>query len=381
MQTLPGDGLRESPRLLAGTKNQLFLTGIAATPAGDVVRLYRSEAGTWQHPVEVTSPGRPVFVNWADTPAALGFDDTSIVAVWPERFVDNENQPTQGYGLRMSRSRDRGNTWDDPMYLHTHIGGPEYGFVSLVLQAKTSSITAFWLDGRDSQGHDGGQMQLRSAVLTASGPPSKRTQVDPRVCDCCQTSADLVGGQSLVAYRDRSDAEIRDIALAGAGGPPTNIHDDAWKFAGCPVNGPALAANDYHTAIAWFTAAGDNPRVQLAFADPSGSFGEPVVVHRGQAIGRVALAWVDQSHVAITYVEARVAGGERAQIVVRLVDRQGQLGPAFQVADTENSRAAGFPQMVRSGADLVWAWTDVSQDPPRVVVAKTGATKLAKPSV
>ncbi len=368
---LPGDGLHGSPNLVANA-DTLVLTGIAHADGGDVVRLYQLSQTGWQQPVDVTAPGRPLFVNWADVPAAIHLHANTLIVVWPERFVDDQGQPTRGYGLQLSRSRDAGKTWDPPVPLHNHHKGPEYGFVSLAYApAAKPSVVAYWLDGRESRGHEGGQMQLRSAVIEAEGPPHTRTLVDDRVCDCCQTSATATPAATLVAYRDRTEAEIRDISVATNSQEGRPIHNDAWKFAGCPVNGPALAAREKLVAAAWFTAAAGQPKVLVSFQQPQGAFESPVEVHRGQAIGRVSITWLDATRVAVTFVEARNPGGERAQIVTRTVSTTGTLGPAYQVADTENSRAAGFPKMATVGSEIVWAWTDVS-DPnnPKVQVAK-----------
>jgi len=104
-------------------------------------------------------------------------------------------------------------------------------------------------------------MTLRTAQITASGIIEGETLLDPRVCDCCPTATVLCpDGSVLVAYRDRSEEEVRDIAVTrykgGAWSTPRVVHRDEWKIAGCPVNGPALAVSDSLVALAWFTMAG-----------------------------------------------------------------------------------------------------------------------------
>ena len=45
-------------------------------------------------------------------------------------------------------------------------------------------------------------------------------------------------------YRDRTEAEIRDIAIVrlvdGIWSDPALVSADGWEIAGCPVNGPAI---------------------------------------------------------------------------------------------------------------------------------------------
>jgi hypothetical protein len=37
--------------------------------------------------------------------------------------------------------------------------------------------------------------------------------LDGRVCDCCQTDGALAGDTAVVVYRDRSEAEVRDMSV------------------------------------------------------------------------------------------------------------------------------------------------------------------------
>ncbi len=58
----------------------------------------------------------------------------------------------------------------------------------------------------------------------------------------------------VVAYRDRSVDEVRDIAVVrrvnGTWTTPAVVHDDHWQIAACPVNGPALASRGDTVVIA-----------------------------------------------------------------------------------------------------------------------------------
>ena len=86
-------------------------------------------------------------------------------------------------------------------------------------------------------------------------------------------------GEILAAYRDRTEDEIRDIAVArltkDGWQPPVRVHDDGWELAGCPVNGPAISTHEDRVAVAWFTGADDVAAVQPVheFALCGGSHG------------------------------------------------------------------------------------------------------------
>ncbi len=102
-----------------------------------------------------------------------------------------------------------------------------------------------WLDGRnfakaegsdDSDGHShdmSAEMTLRSALLHPDGRLSGEALLDDRVCDCCQTDAVRTSRGALVAYRDRSPDELRDISLVrledGEWSDPYPLHPDNWE--------------------------------------------------------------------------------------------------------------------------------------------------------
>jgi len=56
---------------------------------------------------------------------------------------------------------------------------------------------------------------------------------------------------------------------------------------------------------------------------------------------------------------------------VRRATQQGALGPALTVANTDAGRMSGFPQMVVSGNEVVFAWTDVADGVTSVHTATT----------
>ncbi len=110
--------------------------------------------------------------------------------------------------------------------------------------------------------------------------------LDERICECCHTSAARTSNGIILAYRDRSDEEIRDISVVrwqdGMWSAPQTVYKDDWHILGCPVNGPAVAAAGDQVVLAWFTAAQDIPRIQLSFSiDEEQSFGVPIQADDG----------------------------------------------------------------------------------------------------
>src|SRR5690606_30604556 len=119
-------------------------------------------------------------------------------------------------------------------------------------------------------------------------------ELDDLTCDCCTTDAVRAGSGVLTVYRDRSLDEIRDIGFvmrdASGWQSPGRVADDAWKIAGCPVNGPALAATDAGPLAAWPTMHGDELVIKAARL-VDGAWTTPEDIDRGTGVlGRVDLA-------------------------------------------------------------------------------------------
>lgn len=338
---------------LAG--NDVLLTWLEPVDGGKghQLRFSRLSAGRWSAPVRVAS-GPLVLANWADFPGAIQRADGSIVVHWLETRAPDVFE----YSPRLAVSGDGGKTWKPMGRLHSGGGDKaEYGFVAWVPEGK--GARGFWLDGRDLPGDERkGAMALRTASL--QGKAGGEERIDPRVCSCCQTDAALAAGGPVIAYRDRSEQEIRDISVirrtARGWSQPVRVHADNWKIPGCPVNGPAIAAAGKRVAVAWFTAAPPSPRVQVAFSEDGGAtFGQPALVDAGKPIGRVDLVLAGNGDAIVSW---SAADGDGAEIRLRRVSPGGKLGPPYPVAATSAARASGFPRMVRQGDRLVLAWVE-----------------------
>jgi hypothetical protein len=193
-------------------------------------------------------------------------------------------------------------------------------------------------------------MALRTARV-AGGAVSAEEVLDERVCECCQTGVAMAAGGPVVVYRDRSPEEVRDMAVvrrAGGGwSAPAPLHADGWRIPGCPVNGPAIAAAGTRVAVAWFTGAGQKPRVLVAFsADGGATFGAPVMVDGDRPLGRVGVALDPAGEAVVSWL---AAVGKDAAIYVRRVRRvaaDGRAAAPLRLAQTSQARASGFPRIL-----------------------------------
>lgn len=332
------------------------------------------DAAGWSEARPV-SEGDNWFVNWADFPSVVALPNGSMAAHW----LVKSGKGTYAYDIYISRSKDNGRNWGHSLTPHTDRTETEHGFVSL-LPLQDGRVAAVWVDGRATkdmkEGHDEEDaplpvsMQLRYAAIDAEGRLSDEAVLDERICECCQTSAAITSEGPIVAYRDRSEREVRDIYLVrrqgGGWSAPRAVHADNWEINGCPVNGPSITADGRRVALAWFTGEGDSPRVQVAFSSDAGaSFGAPTRVDDGEAMGRVDVVLLADGSVLVSWMAGNKEGGANK---VRRVAPDGTLGPIAIIAQTDVSRSSGFPRMARLGDSVYFAWTQFGK-PSRVRMA------------
>jgi hypothetical protein len=335
-----------------------------ADPGAHGLRLSTLAGDAWQPPREIAR-GEGFFANWTDLPAvAVGGDGT-----WIAHWLEMLGEATYAYGIQTATSED-GTTWNRSGLLHGDTSPTEHGFVTYLPIAE--GTRAFWLDGRAMAASPPGSMQLRTALLSG-GLPQEPTVLDSRVCECCSTDAALTSEGPVVVYRDRSDEEVRDIGVVRltAAGPtePTLLHDDGWQIQACPVNGPAIAAEGRRVAVAWFTAAGGEARVRLAFSDDAGTtFGEPIPIDLEAPLGRVDIELDGEGNAWVLWLARDAKEGE---IRLLRVSPTGEKGAPIPIARTAASRAAGVPRMLRHGDSLLLAWVEVGE-PSRLRTARFG---------
>jgi hypothetical protein len=341
------------------------------------IRFARFSGEGWASAATVAESAA-LFANWADTPGLVASGNGDWLAWWLEKL----GAGTYAYGIRLARSNDGGATWSALGWLQDDLSEGEHGFVSAV--AEGSGARFFWLDGRGAGGgHGAGAMQLRTALVGAEVTPS--ALVDERVCDCCPTAAARGSDGALVAFRDRSADEIRDIRLArvAAGDRATAagtvaVGADGWKIEGCPVNGPALVADAGAVAVAWFTGAQERARVAVATSrDGGATFGSPFAIDEQGPLGRVALTPLGAGESALAWL---ARAGERAELRVARVDRDGRPGPALALGATAAGRKSGVPRLARLGdGRLLALWTEAGDAPTALRAARLAPAELTAP--
>lgn len=350
------------PHLAVSPHGTVVLSWLEPAGDGQALRYSRLDGEAWSEPVEIAR-GDDWFVNWADFPSVVPVTDTVWAAHWLAKSADS----TYAYDVMLTVSDDAGETWSEPFRPHTDGTPTEHGFVTIF--PWQDAIGVVWLDGRNMTGghgdHGGGGMTLRSAVVSPGGELLGGKLADGLVCDCCQTDAVVTEDGPLIVYRNRTEDEIRDIqavrADGGDWGEPVAVHDDGWKIAGCPVNGPALSTDGRQIDVAWFTAA-EEPEVRFARSFDGGvTWTVPVTIEgrfsgKRPPWGRVDVVTLDDGSSLVSWVTH--AGAGKGNVAMGSVSSDGQVSSSQALLpNPEPARQVGFPQMVRDGDDLIVAWT------------------------
>ena len=318
---------------------------------------YATLAGdTWSAPRTIAER-RDFFVNWADFPSVTVTKSGALVAHWLQRRPGGK----YSYDAMITQSTDSGRTWSEGRILHRDGVAAEHGFVA-VWPAEDGGVEAAWLDGRGTTTNDEAMraMHVATTSMAPDGSLGDERILDTRNCDCCQVAATVTPRGPVIAYRDRTADEIRDIAVVRRDGgqwtEPSIVHDDHWQIAACPVNGPALASRGDTVVIAWFTGAQDTARVRVAYSTDGGAtFGAPQRIDDGNPAGRVDVEMLDDGSAAVSWLER--TDSTSAEVRLRRVRRDGTAGTAVTLAKAMGARASGFPRITRRGGDLIAAWT------------------------
>ena len=351
-------------RVVADESGEIYLSWVSQDAEQATLAFARLTSEGWDA-AQVISEGRNWFVNWADFPV-LSVDSSGMVAHWLQMSATG----TYDYEIRARFYAQDKATWTEARTIHTDGISAEHGFVSMLpLNDGTTLIS--WLDGRETvHSEPPGAMTLRAGIFDKSGANVSEWELDHRVCDCCQTSSAMTENGPIIVYRDRSQQEVRDIyatrLVDGAWTLPQAIHNDNWQIAGCPVNGPSVAAMNKRVAVAWFNAKDDVPKIQLVLSTDSGlSFSEPIVVESPNTNGRVDTTILDSGNIIVSWMDT---AGE-AKIMLSRYDINGELLSTTEVAGSSPSRRSGFPIIEAVGNSVYVTWTDIDAT-PQVKVAR-----------
>jgi hypothetical protein len=325
-----------------------LLSWVEAANGSYTLRYAVRHGSAWSEARTIVA-GRRLWRHPAELPEIVSLSDGTMLAHW----VEKGKESSDAEDIFVSSSRD-GMHWSEPAMAHHDHSPEQHGLASMVpIGPHEASI--FWLQAL--KGEDG-PVSLMRTIVGADGKEIKEEDLDSDVCSCCPTSTVKTSKGLLVAYRDHTPQDIRDIAVLrfenGKWSTSKILSPDKWQINACPVNAASASAKDNNVAIAWYTEANDNPRVQIVFSSDAGTtFGKSTVVSSHDAQGYASTALTEDG-AFVSWIEE---GEHSARVLARFVTSAGAAGPVLQIA--EGSRQSlGYPQLLHAGAETWIAWGD-----------------------
>lgn len=292
---VPGPSAQPTPQRFTlsalDVKDQIEAPSLALDSAGRVFLTWASKTGNAERTVFLTQTaaadmtfGTPhalgkagVYRTTPKTPGGksagherratphVAIEGKNLHVAWSEALPDGSSMR-----MVMVSSSDGGTSFGSPSRVHRGPGAkPTFtGFAT----GAGGLIACTWLDDR------AGLQQPFAAIR-----PVGREQFDEEqlvhpgqdgvgVCPCCPTNAVFgADGTLYVAFRNVRDG-YRDIAVCrkkagqSAFEPAVVVVPPAWKFEGCPHDGPSLAIAGGHLHIVWMDARSGTPRCWYARA-------------------------------------------------------------------------------------------------------------------
>lgn len=185
-----------------------------------------------------------------------------VTVVWGEKESKTE--------IRLARSTDGGKTFGASTRISKGDVDGDRAWHAVTLDAN-GTAHVIWLDHRaphpsTSLGAGAMDMSQFSSLFYASGAEASEREITKGVCYCCKTALAVSANGTLYSvWRHVYPGNIRDIAftLSRDGGrtftAPVRISEDNWQLAGCPDDGPALAAaSDGAIHLVWPTVVASN---------------------------------------------------------------------------------------------------------------------------
>ena len=327
-----------------------LLSWLDAAKDGSYTLRYSIRRGAqWSEPKTIAAR-RKFFRHPAELPEVMTLNDGTLMAHW----VENPVEESEAEFLYVSSSRD-GEHWTAPALAHADKSMVQHGLASMIASG-TREASLFWLE---ALGGEDGPISLKRTIVSGDGKTIKEESLDKDVCTCCPTAVVKTARGLLVAYRDHTPEDIRDIAVIRLENDRWTaskiVNADKWKINACPTNAATLSSRGDRVAIAWYTGAQDMPRVQLAFSSDGGTtFGKPVLVSTGHSYGYASVALNEAGGAIVTWLE-QVATGRGTLLLARQISPAGAAGPVLQVAQGSRQNL-GYPRLLQAGNETWLAW-------------------------
>lgn len=196
----------------------------------------------------------------------------------PEILIDKDGVICVAYTLarphnpiighvRFTRSADGGRSFTPPATVNDNLEEITHRFQRMQVDSR-GHVHMIWIDKRDLEASRRAGQGYRGAAVYHAVAVDGRFGVNVKLadhsCECCSLALSVdPDGVPVAMWRHVFEDGARDHALARLdGSAPRRATFENWRIDACPHHGPALAVGaGGRRHLAWFTAAGDEPRV------------------------------------------------------------------------------------------------------------------------
>ncbi len=200
--------------------------------------------------------------------------DGTMLATY-ESSTPSETKKRGISDLSFMESHDGGYTWTTAksVFRNKYDGSsPNFSGLNRLTDGE---IGVAWLDNNPDPNVK--SRPLMFAKTSKDGRFNDAVEVTSKSCECCRiaVSGDQ-DGQILIAFRNLTDEEVRDISMSISAddglsfSAPADLSQDHWIVDGCPHNGPALAVGNGKRYLSWFTGVEGKEGVYYAEFDKDG---------------------------------------------------------------------------------------------------------------
>ena len=121
-----------------------------------------------------------------------------------------------------------------------------------------------------------------------------------------------------------------------------------------------MSAAGNNVAIAWYTAPDNNPQVNVAFSNDAGrTFGNPLRLDGGSAIGRTDLLWIDAENVLVSWLKE---GKETGILEMKTVNIATGEIKQLKTLTLNPGRGSGYPKLALIEGFVFVAWTEPGEN-------------------
>ncbi|MCU0338834.1 MAG: glycoside hydrolase [Spirosomaceae bacterium] len=292
--------------------------------------------------------------------------DGTIVATF-ERRRPTKEAPRAG-DLLYSFSKDNGNTWSQPAFVHRDATAGKGHSFSDIARLPNGELGIVWLDEKmgDYEGRS-----VKFVQTLPQGGFSNEVVVDSNACQCCRTVLFIDNKNHLhVTYRDLAADNIRDMAHAVStnGGKtfsnPRSVYPDGWQVAACPHTGPSMAQVGNDLFVSWFSGTSAQHQSGVRVAQMGG---DSLFTHHLTIRAKHPQLLSYRENLVVVWDESMEKEGRFfTKIGLRVLDKKGKiLSTSYLTPDFEN---ATYPVLLATKQGLLLAYESKKENQNMVIM-------------